>query len=144
MCLGSVDCVGILKLRNADVEARIGVAGSKKKSTRARLAFRVNIPRADGSVLTLQALSSPILCSKCKGYQGIDLILRDISFHISNCIPFVTFSAQPAGVPEILKKSLHSCSVAGGEEVFIIGKNFLKGTKVIFQENSTGIACNAI
>lgn len=26
----------------------------------------------------------------------------------------------------------------GGEEVFIIGKNFLKGTKVIFQENIAG------
>uniref|UniRef100_A0A3Q3DIC1 Nuclear factor of activated T-cells 5 n=1 Tax=Hippocampus comes TaxID=109280 RepID=A0A3Q3DIC1_HIPCM len=101
----AVDCVGILKLRNADVEARIGVAGSKKKSTRARLAFRVNITQTDGSVLTLQVTSSPILCT------------------------------QPAGVPEILKKSLHSCSVRGGEEVFIIGKNFLKGTKVVFQEN---------
>lgn len=101
----AVDCVGILKLRNADVEARIGVAGSKKKSTRARLAFRVNIPQPDGSALTLQVPSSPILCT------------------------------QPAGVPEILRKSLHSCSVKGGEEVFIIGKNFLKGTKVIFQEN---------
>ncbi|XP_037539401.1 nuclear factor of activated T-cells 5a [Nematolebias whitei] len=101
----AVDCVGILKLRNADVEARIGVAGSKKKSTRARLAFRVNIPQSDGSFLTLQVPSSPILCT------------------------------QPAGVPEILKKSLHSCSVRGGEEVFIIGKNFLKGTKVILQEN---------
>ncbi|XP_063168838.1 nuclear factor of activated T-cells 5 isoform X2 [Candoia aspera] len=101
----AVDCVGILKLRNADVEARIGVAGSKKKSTRARLVFRVNIPRKDGSALTLQAPSSPILCT------------------------------QPAGVPEILKKSLHSCSVKGEEEVFLIGKNFLKGTKVIFQEN---------
>ncbi|XP_034536857.1 nuclear factor of activated T-cells 5 isoform X2 [Notolabrus celidotus] len=101
----AVDCVGILKLRNADVEARIGVAGSKKKSTRARLVFRVNIPRPDGSVLTLQTPSSPILCT------------------------------QPAGLPEILKKSLHTCSVRGGEEVFIIGKNFLKDTKVIFQEN---------
>ncbi|XP_067358892.1 nuclear factor of activated T-cells 5-like isoform X2 [Channa argus] len=101
----AVDCVGILKLRNADVEARIGVAGSKKKSTRARLAFRVNIPQPDGSFFTLQVPSSPILCT------------------------------QPAGVPEILKKSLHSCSVRGGEEVFIIGKNFLKGTKVFFQEN---------
>uniref|UniRef100_A0A3Q1G8M0 Nuclear factor of activated T-cells 5 n=1 Tax=Acanthochromis polyacanthus TaxID=80966 RepID=A0A3Q1G8M0_9TELE len=101
----AVDCVGILKLRNADVEARIGVAGSKKKSTRARLVFRVNIPRPDGSVLTLQTPSSPILCT------------------------------QPAGVPEILKKSLHSCSVRGGEEVFIIGKNFLKDTKVVFHEN---------
>lgn len=59
-----MDCVGILKLRNADVEARIGVAGSKKKSTRARLAFRVNIPEPDGSVHTLQVLSSPILCSE--------------------------------------------------------------------------------
>lgn len=64
LSLCSVDCVGILKLRNADVEARIGVAGSKKKSTRARLVFRVNIPRPDGSMLTLQTPSSPILCSK--------------------------------------------------------------------------------
>ncbi|KAJ8340111.1 hypothetical protein SKAU_G00347440 [Synaphobranchus kaupii] len=103
----AVDCVGILKLRNADVEARIGVAGSKKKSTRARLVFRVNIPRPDGSNLILQTPSSPILCT------------------------------QPAGVPEILKKSLHSCTVNGGEEVFLIGKNFLKGTKVIFQENAS-------
>ncbi|XP_068116860.1 nuclear factor of activated T-cells 5 isoform X3 [Hyperolius riggenbachi] len=101
----AVDCVGILKLRNADVEARIGIAGSKKKSTRARLVFRVNIPRKDGSNLILQTPSSPILCT------------------------------QPAGVPEILKKSLHSCSVKGEEEVFLIGKNFLKGAKVVFQEN---------
>ncbi|XP_053555448.1 nuclear factor of activated T-cells 5 isoform X2 [Bombina bombina] len=101
----AVDCVGILKLRNADVEARIGLAGSKKKSTRARLVFRVNITRKDGSVLTLQTTSSPILCT------------------------------QPAGVPEILKKSLHICSVKGEEELFLIGKNFLKGAKVIFQEN---------
>lgn len=63
-CFYRVDCVGILKLRNADVEARIGVAGSKKKSTRARLAFRVGIPQPDGSVLTLQVPSSPILCSE--------------------------------------------------------------------------------
>ncbi|KPP75144.1 nuclear factor of activated T-cells 5-like, partial [Scleropages formosus] len=105
--LNRVDCVGILKLRNADVEARIGVAGSKKKSTRARLVFRVNIPRSDGSMFTLQAPSSPILCT------------------------------QPAGVPEILKKSLHSCPAVGGQEVFLIGKNFLKGTKVIFQENAS-------
>lgn len=49
-----------------------------------------------------------------------------------------SIAAQPAGVPEILKKSLHSCSVKGEEEVFLIGKNFLKGTKVIFQENVSG------
>lgn len=31
----------ILKLRNADVEARIGIAGSKKKSTRADWFFEL-------------------------------------------------------------------------------------------------------
>lgn len=56
----------------------------------------------------------------------------------------LSFSAQPAGVPEILKKSLHSCSVRGGEEVFIIGKNFLKGTKVIFQENIAGTVASLV
>ena len=40
--------------------------------------------------------------------------------------------AQPPGIPEISKKSLHSCSVNGGLELFIIGKNFLKDTKVVF------------
>jgi nuclear factor of activated T-cells 5 len=35
-------------------------------------------------------------------------------------------------VPEICKKSLDTCSVIGGRELFIIGKNFLKDTKVTF------------
>ena len=64
LSVSRVDCVGILKLRNADVEARIGVAGSKKKSTRARLAFRVNFPQPNDTVFTLQTTSSPILCSE--------------------------------------------------------------------------------
>jgi len=59
----SVDCMGVLKLRNADVEQRIGLAKSKKKSTSARLIFRVNIPRSDGSLQTLQVASTPIICS---------------------------------------------------------------------------------
>ncbi len=46
------------------------------------------------------------------------------------------FAAQPAGQPEICKKSLHKCSVLGGDEEFIIGKNFTKGTKVTFTEKS--------
>ena len=60
----SIDCVGILKLRNADVEQRIGLARSKKKSTRARLVFRVNIPKIDGTYQTLQVASTPLACSK--------------------------------------------------------------------------------
>lgn len=41
--------------------------------------------------------------------------------------------AQPPGVPEICKKSLVSCPAIGGLELFVIGKNFLKDTRVIFQ-----------
>ncbi|XP_071784611.1 uncharacterized protein [Asterias amurensis] len=101
----SIDCVGILKLRNADVEQRIGLARSKRKSTTVRLVFRVFIEKQDGSMLTLQQISSPICCT------------------------------QPLGHPEIVKKSLTSCSVKGEEELFIIGKNFIaKHTKVKLQE----------
>ncbi len=101
----SIDCVGILKLRNADVEQRIGLARSKRKSTTVRLVFRVFIEKQDGTVLTLQQISSPICCT------------------------------QPLGHPEIVKKSLTSCSVKGDEELFIIGKNFIaKHTKVRLQE----------
>ena len=60
----SIDCVGILKLRNSDVEARIGIAKSKKKSTHARMVFRVNIPQSNDKPITLQTSSMSISCSK--------------------------------------------------------------------------------
>lgn len=46
---------------------------------------------------------------------------------------FIFIVAQPPGVPEICKKSLVSCPANGGLELFIIGKNFLKDTRVVFQ-----------
>ncbi|XP_061163435.1 nuclear factor of activated T-cells 5-like isoform X2 [Saccostrea echinata] len=100
----SVDNVGILKLRNADVEQRIGLAKAKKKSTKARLIFRVMFQKADGNMQTLQISSNSILCT------------------------------QPIGQPEICKISCRESPVEGGGEIFIIGKNFMKGTKVFFQE----------
>ncbi|XP_041375121.1 uncharacterized protein LOC121387996 isoform X2 [Gigantopelta aegis] len=103
----SVDCVGILKLRNADVEKRIGVTkarAKKKNSTRARLVFRTTFQKSDGHYITLQAASTPILCT------------------------------QPIGQPEILRVSLLEATVDGGQSMFIIGKNFLKNTQVFFQE----------
>ena len=45
------------------------------------------------------------------------------------------FLAQPRGQPEIVRKSLERCSVEGNQEMFIIGKNFHRGTKVIFQDS---------
>lgn len=47
---------------------------------------------------------------------------------------FALFIAQPVGQPEICKMSLKESPACGGGEIFIIGKNFLRGTKVFFQE----------
>uniref|UniRef100_A0A182UN35 Nuclear factor of activated T-cells 5 n=1 Tax=Anopheles merus TaxID=30066 RepID=A0A182UN35_ANOME len=99
------DCVGILKERNVDVEYRFPdqtASRTKKKSTRCRMVFRTTITGEDGATETLQVSSHQIICT------------------------------QPPGVPEILKKSLISCPVEGGLELFIIGKNFLKDTRVVF------------
>lgn len=42
--------------------------------------------------------------------------------------------AQPPGIPEICKKSLTSCPASGGLELFVLGKNFLKDTRIYFQQ----------
>ncbi|XP_037029005.1 nuclear factor of activated T-cells 5 isoform X2 [Bradysia coprophila] len=100
------DCVGILKERNVDVEHRFPDQSgprSKKKSTRCRMVFRTQLTHDDGTIETLQICSQQIICT------------------------------QPPGVPEICKRSLKSCTATGGLELFIIGKNFLKDTRVVFQ-----------
>ncbi|XP_021694713.1 nuclear factor of activated T-cells 5 isoform X3 [Aedes aegypti] len=100
------DCVGILKERNVDVEHRFPDQSgprAKKKSTRCRMVFRTAVTNEDGTSEMLQVCSQPIVCT------------------------------QPPGIPEICKKSLVSCPAEGGLELFIIGKNFLKDTKVVFQ-----------
>jgi Rel homology dimerisation domain/Rel homology DNA-binding domain len=104
------DCVGILKERNVDVEHRLGrnhslaasVTRNKKKSTKCRMIFRTKVNDDTDFPEILQICSNTITCT------------------------------QPPGVPEICKKSLETCSVIGGQELFIIGKNFLKDTKVTF------------
>ncbi|XP_059619385.1 nuclear factor of activated T-cells 5 isoform X2 [Phlebotomus argentipes] len=100
------DCVGILKERNVDVEHRFpdqSTPRSKKKSTRCRMVFRTIITNDDGSTESLQVCSQQIICT------------------------------QPPGVPEICRKSLTSCPASGGLELFVIGKNFSKDTRVVFQ-----------
>ncbi|GLV42329.1 NFAT nuclear factor [Carabus blaptoides fortunei] len=107
--IATCDCVGILKERNVDVEHRFPEQlspRSKKKSTKCRMVFRTTITNDDGSTETLQVSSQPIVCT------------------------------QPPGIPEICKKSLTNCPVSGGMELFILGKNFLKDTKVIFQQHA--------
>lgn len=59
-----IDCVGILKLRNADIELRNGETDIGRKNTRVRLVFRVHIPQPGGHFQSLQVASDAIECCK--------------------------------------------------------------------------------
>lgn len=69
-CFGSIDCAGILKLRNSDIELRKGETDIGRKNTRVRLVFRVHIPQPSGRTLSLQVASNPIECCECRGRAG--------------------------------------------------------------------------
>lgn len=63
----SIDCAGILKLRNSDIELRKGETDVGRKNTRVRLVFRTHLPLAPpvappGRVVALQVASLPIEC----------------------------------------------------------------------------------
>uniref|UniRef100_A0A8C9ZQZ4 Nuclear factor of activated T cells 4 n=1 Tax=Sander lucioperca TaxID=283035 RepID=A0A8C9ZQZ4_SANLU len=110
-----IDCAGILKLRNSDIELRKGETDVGRKNTRVRLVFRTHLhlppPGAPpGRVLALQVASLAIECSQR--------------------------SAQE--LPVIESVSLTSCSVEGGEELLLSGSNFLPISRVIFMERGTG------
>ncbi|XP_033929220.1 nuclear factor of activated T-cells, cytoplasmic 3-like isoform X2 [Melopsittacus undulatus] len=102
----SIDCAGILKLRNSDIELRKGETDIGRKNTRVRLVFRVHIPQPSGKVLSLQTASIPVECSQR--------------------------SAQE--LPQIEKYSINSCSVNGGHKMVVTGSNFLPESKIIFFE----------
>ncbi|KAI8427419.1 hypothetical protein MSG28_001965 [Choristoneura fumiferana] len=119
--LATDGCRGMLRIRgaqerNVDVEHRFGELGGpaahvsrgKKKSTRCRMVFRTEIVNAEGQTETLQVCSTQIICT------------------------------QPPGVPEVCRKSLVSCPATGGLELYLLGKNFLKETRVVFCHRQDG------
>ncbi|XP_073535009.1 nuclear factor of activated T-cells, cytoplasmic 1 isoform X6 [Phyllobates terribilis] len=103
-----IDCAGILKLRNSDIELRKGETDIGRKNTRVRLVFRVHIPQANGRTLTLQVSSNPIECSQR--------------------------SAQE--LPLVEKQSIDSFPVTGGKKMIVTGHNFHQDSKVIFVEKA--------
>uniref|UniRef100_A0A8C4RIU1 RHD domain-containing protein n=1 Tax=Erpetoichthys calabaricus TaxID=27687 RepID=A0A8C4RIU1_ERPCA len=106
----NIDCAGILKLRNSDIELRKGETDIGRKNTRVKLVFRVHIPQGGGKVVSVQTASIPIECSQR--------------------------SAQE--LPVVESCSITSCSVEGGEELVLTGANFLPESKVIFLEKGPG------
>ncbi|CAH2284575.1 nuclear factor of activated T-cells, cytoplasmic 1 isoform X5 [Pelobates cultripes] len=103
-----IDCAGILKLRNSDIELRKGETDIGRKNTRVRLVFRVHIPQANGRTVTLQAASNPIECSQR--------------------------SAQE--LPLVEKQSIDNFPVIGGKKMILTGHNFHQDSKVIFVEKA--------
>lgn len=86
--LGSIDCAGILKLRNSDIELRKGETDIGRKNTRVRLVFRVHVPQPSGRTLSLQVASNPIECCKwtparCRGRKPSVSHMLSLSFPLS-------------------------------------------------------------
>ncbi|CAJ1050295.1 nuclear factor of activated T-cells%2C cytoplasmic 2 [Xyrichtys novacula] len=104
----TIDCVGILKLRNADIELRNGETDIGRKNTRVRLVFRVHVPQPGGQLVSLQVASDPIECSQR--------------------------SAQE--LPAVERQDLDRCSVLGGQQMVLTGQNFTSDSKVIFSEKT--------
>ncbi|CAG5978920.1 unnamed protein product [Menidia menidia] len=103
-----IDCVGILKLRNADIELRNGETDIGRKNTRVRLVFRVHVPQPGGQLVSLQVASEPIECSQ-----------RSAQEH-----------------PAVERQDLDRCSVHGGQQMLLTGQNFTSDSKVIFSEKT--------
>lgn len=103
-----IDCAGILKLRNSDIELRKGETDIGRKNTRVRMVFRVHINQATGRTVSLQVASNPIECSQR--------------------------SAQE--LPLVDKQSLETCPAPGGESMLLDGHNFQHDSKVVFVEKA--------
>ncbi|KAG9269120.1 nuclear factor of activated T-cells, cytoplasmic 2 isoform X1 [Astyanax mexicanus] len=103
-----IDCAGILKLRNADIELRKGETDIGRKNTRVRLVFRVHIPQPGGQHMSLQVASHPIECSQRSAHE----------------------------LPMVEKQDMDSCSVLGGQQMILTGQNFSADSKVIFTEKT--------
>ncbi|RXN15556.1 nuclear factor of activated T- cytoplasmic 2-like protein [Labeo rohita] len=103
-----VDCAGILKLRNADIELKKGETDVGRKNTRVRLVFRVHVPQPGGQWISLQVASQTIECSQRSAHEH----------------------------PAVERQDLDHCSVLGGLQMILRGQNFTSESKVIFFEKT--------
>nr|XP_045012226.1 nuclear factor of activated T-cells, cytoplasmic 2 isoform X1 [Jaculus jaculus] len=105
----TIDCAGILKLRNADIELRKGETDIGRKNTRVRLVFRVHVPESSGRIVSLQTASNPIECSQRSAHE----------------------------LPMVERQDMDGCLVYGGQQMILTGQNFTAESKVVFTEKTT-------
>ncbi|VDM37295.1 unnamed protein product [Toxocara canis] len=100
-----LDCVGILKICGNDTRRRASKSAKNNNANcSVRLVFRAYVSFENGSESVIRTESEPIRC------------------------------VQQLGTPEVLKISRYSASASGGDELFIIGRNFDRNTSVLFRE----------
>ncbi|XP_037552932.1 nuclear factor of activated T-cells, cytoplasmic 3-like, partial [Nematolebias whitei] len=105
----SINCAGILKLRNADIELKKGETDIGRKNTRVRVVFRAAVPQQDGRTLWLQTASVPIECSQRSGLE----------------------------LPHVESFCPTSCSMEGEVELLISGSNMAAHSRVVFVEKGS-------
>lgn len=114
----SIDCAGILKLRNSDIELRKGETDIGRKNTRVRVVFRVHIPQPSGKVLSLQAASIPVECCECLPMPHTQVHMSPDRFRFTpSGRPWHMVGVQRACSPSQPSPSsaLRSGAAAGGE-----------------------------
>ena len=106
-----IDCAGILKLRNSDIELRKGETDIGRKNTRVRMVFRVHINQATGRTVSLQVASNPIECCEYISYvslRGPQSLLNKASvFRLVN--PDLQTTSMGVGTPDGLQRIYNMC-----------------------------------
>ncbi|KAI1298740.1 Nuclear factor of activated T-cells 5 [Halotydeus destructor] len=120
-----INCIGIVKERNFDVQRK--ATNLKKKHLYAENGTGNQPPPSKNGIERRSTA-----CTLVFGCQipETNEILQTVSDPI-NC-------AQLLGSPEVHKISATQATLKGGEEIFIIGKNFTRDTKLIWESNEQG------
>ncbi|KAB0390511.1 hypothetical protein E2I00_017493, partial [Balaenoptera physalus] len=88
----NIDCAGILKLRNSDIELRKGETDIGRKNTRVRLVFRVHVPQGSGKVISVQTASVPIEC--CEQRSPVASLCLWLTSCLCVCLPISSAESQ--------------------------------------------------
>ncbi|ETE66052.1 Nuclear factor of activated T-cells, cytoplasmic 4, partial [Ophiophagus hannah] len=94
----NIDCAGILKLRNSDIELRKGETDIGRKNTRVRLVFRVHVPQGNGKVVSIQMASRSAQelpqvehysLSACSVHGGEEMVISGANFLPESKVVFI-------------------------------------------------------
>lgn len=148
-----VDCVGLVKLRNSDVERRLSVIneGSEKTSSHHGDSNSedadmkevltqssppvINADTVDGTSESNRKSVKPKSSSARLVYRVLLLSPQKLE-GVVQVISDPILCTQIIGSPEICLMSTKEAPETGGGDLFIIGKNLVRGSRIVFRELS--------